>query len=288
MTKLRPYLVVLTMLVTALAPLAGSALNIPSFGGSSAFAAPSLAPASQNNNNNNDDDDEDNNNGNNNNDNANNNNTNDNANNNNDNVDNNNDNSNNNNANSNNNNANDNDDNNNNGNGNDNGNDVDDGDDNDNNTDVIPVSPGSRAPASAPVAQCSTPGQEMTFSSGDGRVQVKVFSSLSQAVRFSIRLPIDAASVPPAPGQVVGGLLFQLIAESCNGTPIATLPAEVNLGVYYSDADAAGLNEQNFTLSRLDTSANQWQQVAKQANDPPANFTSSTVSEMGIYVLHQR
>jgi hypothetical protein len=128
----------------------------------------------------------------------------------------------------------------------------------------------------------------MTFSSGDGRVQVKVFPSLSQSVRFSIRLPIDAASVPPAPGPVVGGLLFQLIAESCDGTPIATLPAEVNLGVHYSDADAAGLNEQNFKLARLDTGANQWLDVAKQATDPPANFTSATVAEMGFYVLTQR
>lgn len=281
MTRLRPYLIVLTLLATALAPLAGSALNVPSFGGSSALAAPSLAPATQNNNN---DDDDNNNNGN-----ANNNN--DNLNNNNDNANNNNDNDGNNNNDNDGNNNNDNDDNNNNGNdnnGNDNGNDVDDGDDNDNSEDVIPVSPGSSAPAPAPVAECSTPGQEMTFSSGDGRVQVKVFSSLTQAVRFSIRLPIDPASVPPAPGPVVGGLLFQLIAEGCDGTPIATLPAEVNLGVHYADADAAGLNEQNFKLARLDTSANQWRDAAKQAADPPANFTSATITEMGIYVLTQR
>jgi len=286
MRKLRPYLVVITLLATAVAPVAGTALDVPSFGGSAAFAAPYQAPTSQNNNNDNDDDDDNNNNDNSNNNNDNSNNNNDNSNNNNDNSNNNNDNSNNNNGNDNSNNNNDNDDDN--GNGNDNGNDVDDGDDNDNSDDVIPVSPGSRAPAPAAAPVCSTPGQEMTFSSGDGRVQVKVFSSLNQSVRFSIRLPIDAASVPPAPGQTVDALLFQLMAESCDGTPIATLPAEVNLGVHYSDADAAGLNEANFTLSRLDTGANQWRQVAKQATDPPANFTSSTVNEMGIYVLHQR
>jgi hypothetical protein len=107
-------------------------------------------------------------------------------------------------------------------------------------------------------------------------------------VKFSIRMPIDSASVPPAPGPVVGGLLFQLIAESCDGTPIATLPAEVNLGVRYEDADAAGLNEANFTLSRLDSSANQWRAAAKQASDPGANFTSATITDLGYYVLHQR
>ena len=266
MTQLRPYLVALTMLTTALAPLAGSALNIPSFGGSSVFAAPSLAPTTQNNNNDNDDNNNNrnsnNNNGNNNNGNSNNNN------------------GNNNNGNSNNNNGNGN---NNNGNGNDNG------DDNDNQIDeVLPSSQRSSAPAQAAAPVCSTPGQDMAFSSGDGRVQVKVFSSLSQSVRFSIRLPIDQASVPPAPGPVVGGLLFQLIAETCDGSPIATLPAEVNLGVHYADPDAAGLNEQNFTLARLDTSANQWRPAAKQATDPGANFTSATITEMGFYVLYPR
>jgi hypothetical protein len=276
MTQLRPYLVALTILATALAPLAGSALNIPSFGGSSAFAAPSLAPTTQNNNNDNDDNNN-NGNSNNNNGNVNNNNSNSNNNNGNDNANNNNGNSNNNNGNSNNNN------------GNDNGNDVDDGDDNDNQIDeVLPSSQRSSAPAQAATPVCSTPGQDMAFSSGDGRVHVKVFSSLSQSVRFSIRLPIDPASVPPAPGPVVGGLLFQLIAETCDGSPIATLPAEVNLGVQYADPDAAGLNEQNFTLARLDTSANQWRPAAKQATDPGANFTSATITEMGFYVLYPR
>ena len=69
---------------------------------------------------------------------------------------------------------------------------------------------------------------------------------------------------------------------------IAVLPAEVNLGVHYADADAAGLNEANFTIARLDTSANQWRAVAKQAPDPPSNLTSATITEMGFYVLHQR
>src|SRR5215207_1727897 len=231
MTKLRPYLIALTILAAGLAPALAPARGISSLSSSPAFAAVTMAPAADNDNNNN--------NGN-----GNNNNANSNANNN-DNGDNNNGNANNNNDNSNNN--------------------------NDNGDFVVPASPRSSAPAAAPV--CSTPGQEMTFTSGDGRVQVKVFSSLSQSVKFSIRLPIDAASVPPAPAQVVGSLLFQLMAESCDGSPIAVLPAEVNLGVHYTDADAAGLNEQNFTLARLDTGANQWRDAAKQATDPPSNFT---------------
>jgi hypothetical protein len=128
----------------------------------------------------------------------------------------------------------------------------------------------------------------MTFVSSDGRVTVRVFSSMSQRVKISLRMPIDPSSVPPAPGQVVGGLLFQVIAETCDGTPIPVLPAEVNLGVRYSDADAAGLNEQNFTIARLDTSANQWRPTQKQAIDAQANLASATITEMGFYVLYQR
>ena len=128
----------------------------------------------------------------------------------------------------------------------------------------------------------------MSFETGDGRITVRVFGSMTQSLKFSIRYPIDPASVPPSPGPTVDSLLFQLIAESCDGGPLAVLPAEVNLGVRYLDAEAAGLNEANFTLSRLDTTANQWRQVQKQATDPPNNFTSATITEMGYYVLHQR
>ena len=165
-----------------------------------------------------------------------------------------------------------------NGNSNDNDNDNDDGG-------SVSAPPASAAPAPA---ACSTPGQEMAFVSADGRVTVRVFGTMTQSVKFSIRQPVDPASVPPAPGPVVGGLLFQLIAETCDGTPIAVLPAEVNLGVTYTDADAGDLNETNFTFSRLDTTANQWLAVTKQATDPPANFASATVTEMGYYVLHLR
>jgi hypothetical protein len=175
-----------------------------------------------------------------------------------------------------------------NGNGNRNDND-NDNDENDNQDDRMVSAPPRAQPAAPPSPPaCSTPGQEMTFTSSDGRISVRVFGSMSQSVRFSMRQPIDPASVPPAPGPVVGGILFQLVAETCDGTPIAVLPAEVNLGVHYADADAAGLNEASFTLARLDTTANQWRPAAKQATDPPNNFTSATITEMGYYVLYQR
>jgi hypothetical protein len=267
MRKLRNYLVVLTILVTASAPVLAQSLGIKAFGNSAAFAAVANGPAAD------DNDNGDNNN------NANENDNNANSNNNNGNENDNNSNSNNN---------NDNDDNSNNNNGNDNDDDSDDNEDNGDGEEVVTAPPPPQRVNEPAPSVCSTPGQEMTFTSDDGRVAVKVFSSLTQSVKFSIRMPIDSATVPPAPGQVVGGLLFQLIAETCDGSPIATLPAEVNLGVHYADADAAGLTEASFALSRLDSSANQWRAVAKQATDPGANFTSATITDLGYYVLHQR
>jgi hypothetical protein len=268
MNKLRAYLVALTILATAASPLLAQSIGIRTTGNPLAFAAVVAGPFNEN-----EDDDGNNNN---NNSNSNSNNSNLNSNNNNSNS----------NSNTNNDNGGDNDeDNSDNGNSNSNSN---------SNSNDNGASGGGGdqfnppAQTAAPAPACSTPGQEMTFQSGDGRVAVKVFPSLNQAVKFSIRLPVDPASVPPPPGPAVGGLLFQLIAESCDGNPIPTLPAEINLGVHYSDADAAGANEGNITLARLDTSANQWRQVQKQAPDPASNLTSATITEMGFYVLYQR
>lgn len=245
MSRLRAFLVALTILAMAVAPIVVANRGLESVPGSQAYAAVMAGPALADNQDNDDDDNGG------------------------DNRDN-----------------NDGDDNDNSADNEDNDNGGDDNG-NDNYEDVAPP-PSSSAPAPAPAPACSTPGQEMSFQTGDGRVTVRVFGTMSQSLKFSIRMPIDSASVPPAPGQVVGGLLFQLIAETCDGSPVAVLPAEVNLGVRYSDGDAAGLNEANFTLARLDTSANQWRTVQKQAADPPSNLTSATITEMGFYVLYQR
>jgi len=264
MTKLRAYLVALTILATALAPLLLHSVGTRTFGNPQAFAAPA--------NDNNDDSGSGN--------------SNNNANANNNSNSNNNANANNNNANSNNNdNGDDNDEDN-------DGGDNDGGDNQDNDNADSGGGGGSNPPAQTsalpPAPACSTPGQDISFQSADGRVAVHVFPSMTQSVKFSIRMPIDPASVPPPPGPPVGGLLFQLLAEGCNGGPIPTLPAEVNLGVHYSDADASGRTEANFTLARLDTTANQWGPAAKQATDPNSNLTSATVTEMGFYVLYQK
>ena len=120
--------------------------------------------------------------------------------------------------------------------------------------------------------------------SSDGTVQVTVYGNMPQGVRFSIRKPVDPNAVPAVPGQRVDALLFELIAETCDGGPLAKLPVEVNLGVRYTDADAAGLTEANFKIARLDQGA--WKAAEKQAPDPGANYVSATIIDMGFYVVH--
>ena len=170
---------------------------------------------------------------------------------------------------------------------NDNGNNNND-DDDDDGPPPPPPSPPQPVQSAPPTPTCSTPGQEMSFTSSDGRVSVRVFGSMTQSVKISIRMPVDPGAVPPTPGNVIGGLLFQVVAEACDSPPIPVLSSEANLGLRYSDGDASGRNEANFTIARLDTSGNQWRDAPKQANDPPNNFASATIAEMGFYVLYQR
>jgi len=115
-------------------------------------------------------------------------------------------------------------------------------------------------------------------------VTVTVYGNMSQSVRFSIRKPVDPGAVPAVPGQRVDALLFELIAQTCDGQPLAKLPSEFNLGVRYTDGDAAGLTEANFKLARLDQGA--WKAVEKQAPDPGANYVSATITDPGFYVVH--
>ena len=174
-------------------------------------------------------------------------------------------------------------DNDNNGGGDDDGGDDDGGDDD---GPASPFVPGYRPPSAPAQPSCSTPGQQSSFTSSDGTVSVTVYAGMPQGVRFRIRKPVDPGSVPAVPGQRVDALLFELIAETCDGQPLAKLPGEVNLGVRYTDGDAAGLNEANFKIARLDQSDNTWKDTAKQAPDPGANFVSATITDLGYYVVH--
>ena len=66
---------------------------------------------------------------------------------------------------------------------------------------------------------------------------------------------------------------------------LTEFPAEVNLGIRYSDLEVAGLDEGRLVIGRLDVDTATWVPVEKQANDPPANYVSATITRTGYYMV---
>jgi hypothetical protein len=174
-----------------------------------------------------------------------------------------------------------------------NGNDSNSNDSNSNNNGNGGSGDDSPARGSAPVntsgggGGCVQAGSDSTISSADGRITVHVFPSMSRSLRVTIVTPVDPASLPPSPGQKVDALLFQLIADDCAGGAVATLPAEVNLGVRYADQDASGLTESKFLIGRLDPANNSWKPLEKQTADPNVNLVSATTPATGFHLVYQ-
>jgi hypothetical protein len=174
---------------------------------------------------------------------------------------------------------------NNNGNSNNNGN--DNGNDNSGGASIAPASPAAASDANS-ANVCASAGAETAVSPLGGRVTVRLFSTLPRAIRVIIRENVDPSTVPAAPGQRVGALVFQVNAEECAGGAVGAFPVEVNLGVRYTDQEATGLNEAGFAIAVLDPATRQWRPLAKQANDPANNFVSATITETGTFVVYQR
>ncbi|MCC7370906.1 MAG: hypothetical protein IT306_21005 [Chloroflexi bacterium] len=163
-------------------------------------------------------------------------------------------------------------------NGNDNG-----YDDNDNfNIDLPPIPTG---PVRPPEPECAQPGQDTTFTSRDGKATVRVFASTPRPVRIEIYQVIDFLSAPLPPGNLVGLLAYEIRASYCDSNPLSELPAEVNLGIRYSDLEATGLDESRFVIGRLDVPSGVWTPVEKRGNDPSSNFVSATISQTGFYMV---
>ena len=150
-----------------------------------------------------------------------------------------------------------------------------------------PVAVGPVGAASAPSSGCAPAGRDTSIASADGRITIRVFPTMSRNVQFTIVTPVEPTIVPANPGRRVGALLFQVTASECGGGAIAPLPAEVNLGVHYSDLDVGGLNEANFKLAWLDPADNTWKALQKQAPDPTANYVSATIMNTGFFVVYQ-
>jgi hypothetical protein len=182
------------------------------------------------------------------------------------------------------------DDNDNGGNDNDNG-----GNDNDFDLDDIyddlgiprPSSSSSRSRARDLEPTCSQPGQDTVFTSYDGKVAIHVFASSPRPLRVVIYRVINVQTAPQPPGDLVGTLVYEIWASSCDENALTDFPAEVNLGIRHTDREAAGLDESRFIIGRLDLTTGAWAPIEKRANDPPANHTSATIIKTGYYAVWQ-
>jgi hypothetical protein len=182
-----------------------------------------------------------------------------------------------------------------NGNGNSNSNDNSNGndnsddsfDDNDNFAFDLPPLPSSSSsePSRPPDPGCARPGQDVIFTSRDGKVAVRVFANRTAPVRIEILPIIDFLSAPLPPGNLVGLLAYEIRASHCDSTPLMQLPAEANLAIRYSDLEATGLNEQRFVIGRLNIPEGKWYPLEKRANDTANNVTTATISETGFYMV---
>ena len=157
---------------------------------------------------------------------------------------------------------------------------------------AAPVAPAPAAPAPAapppalPATEASgtTAGADATIALPNNHVAVQVFPSMPAGIVLTIRL-IDPVTAPAAPGTRVGDLAFVFEARDGTGAALTTLPAEVNLGVVYTDRDTGGLDDQTVTISWLDPVSNQWTNAPNIITDPASNVVTASVMDLGTYVV---
>jgi hypothetical protein len=135
---------------------------------------------------------------------------------------------------------------------------------------------------------CAQPGSDVTYTSRDGKVVVRVFPNTPSPVRVEILPVIDFLSAPLPPGQLVGLLAYEIRASHCDQTPLVQLPAEMNVQIHYSDLEATGLDESKFVIGHLNMQEGTWYPVEKRANDAASNVVTATISETGFYMVWEQ
>jgi hypothetical protein len=132
---------------------------------------------------------------------------------------------------------------------------------------------------------CAQPGSDVTFTSRDGKVMVRVFPNTPSPVRVEILPVVDFLSAPLPPGQLVGLLAYEIRASHCDQSPLVQLPAEMNVQIHYSELEATGLDESKFVIGHLNMQEGKWYPVEKRANDAASNVVTATISETGFYMV---
>lgn len=135
------------------------------------------------------------------------------------------------------------------------------------------------------VSLCTNGGRSALVSA-DGDIAITIFPTMPANVRFTLLSNLPVNTIPAPPGIRVGGLVFNIAAGPCNGGGFVTLPAEINLGIRYTDLEATAYNERAFFIARLDPDDNLWTDAMKLADDPGANYVSATIKHAGLYTVY--
>jgi hypothetical protein len=93
---------------------------------------------------------------------------------------------------------------------------------------------------------------------------------------------LDASEVPP-PGPIVGGMVFRLFTDRASEV---TLPSAATLGIAYGDTAIESEREADLVIGHLEGTS--WVPVPGQQLDPPLDYASATIVELGTYALYLR
>ncbi|MCC7103677.1 MAG: hypothetical protein IT307_00915 [Chloroflexi bacterium] len=142
-------------------------------------------------------------------------------------------------------------------------------------------------PPPGTVTTCAQPGHDTTLTSSDGRVSLYAPPTLGSPAQLSIRTDVPLSLANPTSGIRVGGLLFQVAVQGCDGSPVATLPPGVDLTVRYSPLDVAALSVSQLLLAWLDPATGLWVTASNLVGDPQNNALSAPITQPGLYTVYQ-
>jgi hypothetical protein len=95
---------------------------------------------------------------------------------------------------------------------------------------------------------------------------------------------VDSATAGENRGAPLGEIVFEVRAQDgCDGGSLASLPADVNLGLGYG----VPANKSSLTFARWD--GGRWSDVTTIPDPNPGNpYVSATIRQTGTYTVYQR
>ncbi len=123
-----------------------------------------------------------------------------------------------------------------------------------------------------------------TIALGDGSVKVALpAGAVSADVTVTIS-PVDKVTQNMAGYIKVGSAIYELVAETADGTPVTSFDKPVTLEFTYKDADLGNTAEANLMVYYWDTAFKAWIAVPTSV-DKAGNKATATVSHFTVFAL---